>query len=104
MLRRLRETSAAQVPKGSVCFTLLLTHGLYEAWDQSGFHVSARSSLAMSLGAVDKHFVKPFECVLHSFMRWLVRCGHKREQGSGKQSLLYSQLLKRGTTCHEGVM
>lgn len=67
------ETSAARVPTGSVCLTSLLTHRLREAWDQSGVHVSARSRLAVSLGAVDEHFVELFEHVLHSFMGWIVR-------------------------------
>lgn len=42
--------------------------------------------------------------VLYPFMRWLVRCGHKKRQrrGSGKQSY-YAQVLQTGgTACPAG--
>lgn len=101
MLRRPGGTSAALLPTASVCLTMLLIHSFQEALDQSGFHVSPKSWL-VPLGAEGEHPVTLFECVLYSFMRWLVGYSHKsgHGRGSGKQSLLYLTGMRERESHH----
>lgn len=87
------------VPAGAVYRSMSLAHSFQEAQERSGFHVTSRSGFAGLLGTGDKHLVKPSDCVLYSFMRWLVTCSHKgrHRRGSRKQSLVYSQVRERQT-------
>ena len=68
ILRRQRDLSRSSAERFSPCVSSLVTH----SWSPGGLGLitipcQCQSWLAVSLGAADEDFVKPFQCVLHFY-------------------------------------